>query len=676
MIRFFSRRRVPGPQRGRLRRLHPVEEDDFVVSVAASEPQRFGKYQIIERIASGGMAEIFKARLDGIGGFHRTFAIKRILPHLTANSEFVDMLVDEAKVAGLLSHANIVQILDLGAVDDQYYIAMEYVNGRDLGKILARCREKNITLPVPHAVYVLLEMLKGLEYAHHRTVMRNGKPVPLNIVHRDISPANVLVSFQGEVKLTDFGIAKASVKALETMSGVIKGRFDYMSPEQAAGGEVDQRSDLFSAGVVFYELLTGSHPFRQPNEAATIEAIRRGGVAPPSSANPDVPPIVDEVVGRALQVDPSERFADATQFKEALDRFFHDAGFIFSASTLATFIRGLFPEHESRGPADTRPPSPPRPRGDLPVARPDNLELQDDLRPRLAPRGAKGGGGKGASVGPPAESGLKDLRTLLASLPAAPATGGESAGTGDESTVIRPNPMSNPDAWNEASTVIRPDLVAEPAGPPPPGTAPVRTNEPTAILEPTRVQEPPGRANEPPTARAGAGGAEAAPPLRTPTLEPVHPEAEPNRAPPLKSSRPAPASGAPAPSVPVVAPAPELEPSTPGWVHVAWVFVALLTLALGVVVGVMVSGLRPAPAVVAARVEPMVEVHFPTGARVSVAGKPLPGPSPARTAVPVGQAVVVRVEGDGYAAESSLTLDWNQVRVLFFSPVEPQKPSP
>lgn len=653
------------------------------MSVAASDPQRFGKYQIIERIASGGMAEIFKARLEGIGGFHRTFAIKRILPHLTVNSEFVDMLVDEAKVAGLLSHANIVQILDLGAVDDQYYIAMEYVNGRDLGKILARCREKNITLPVPHAVYVLLEMLKGLEYAHHRTVMRSGKPVPLNIVHRDISPANVLVSFQGEVKLTDFGIAKASVKALETMSGVIKGRFDYMSPEQAAGGEVDQRSDLFSAGVVFYELLTGSHPFRQPSEVATIEAIRRGGVPPPSTANPDVPPIVDEVVERALRVNPSDRFADATQFKEALDRFFHDAGFIFSASTLATFIRGLFPENETRGSAETKPAVPPRPRSELPVAKPDDLELEDDLRPRLVPGGVKGGDGKGPAVGPPAESGLKDLRTLLASLPAAPAADGMAAGSGDESTVIRPNPMSNPDAWNEAATVIRPDVVAEPAAAPRPGTAPARANEPTSILEPTRVQEPPGRANEPTAVRPLPGGSEAAPAPRTPTLEPVPPAAEaarrvgePTRAPTLEPPRAAPVPRAPAPSVPVVAPVPEPEPSTPGWVHVAWVFVALLTLALGVVVGVMVSSLRPAPAAVAAQVEPMVEVHFPAGARVSVAGQPLSGPSPARAAVPVGQPVVVKVEGAGYSAESSLTLDWNQVRVVYFSPVEPPKPSP
>ena len=184
--------------------------------------EHFGKYQILERVAQGGMAEIYKARMEGIGGFNRLFAIKRILPNLSQNKEYIDLLVDEAKVAGLLSHANIVQILDLGEVSGQYYVAMEYVNGRDLGRVLARCNKRGITLPVPHSVFILIEVLKGLEYAHNRQIMRGKTPMPLDIVHRDVSPSNVLLSFQGEVKLTDFGIAKARVKALETVSGVIK----------------------------------------------------------------------------------------------------------------------------------------------------------------------------------------------------------------------------------------------------------------------------------------------------------------------------------------------------------------------------------------------------------------------------------------------------------------------
>jgi serine/threonine protein kinase len=330
-----------------------------VVNVSNTAPQSFGKYQILERIATGGMAEIYKARLEGIGGFQRTFAIKRILPNLSQNSEYIAMLVDEAKVAGLLSHANIVQILDLGQVDSIWYIAMEYVHGRDLGAVLRRAKKKGLNLPVPHTVFVAIELLKGLEYAHQRQVMRGGRPVALNIIHRDVSPPNVLLSFQGEVKLTDFGIARASLKAMETVSGIVKGRFDYMSPEQAAGAkDLDQRSDLFSVGVVLYEMLTGHHPFRTDNEIGTIERVRSGRYTPVSQRNPEVPFTLETIVDRALQVNRDDRYPSATAFKEALDKFFHDAGFIFTHATLASYVKGLFPEATAK-PAPKPGPTPP-----------------------------------------------------------------------------------------------------------------------------------------------------------------------------------------------------------------------------------------------------------------------------------------------------------------------------
>lgn len=321
--------------------------------------QTFGKYQILERIATGGMAEIYKAKLEGIGGFQRTFAIKRILPNLSQNGEYIAMLVDEAKVAGLLSHANIVQILDLGQVEGIWYIAMEYVHGRDLGAVLRRAKKKGLCLPVPHTVFIAIELLKGLEYAHQRQVMRGGKPVALNIIHRDVSPPNVLLSFQGEVKLTDFGIARASLKAMETVSGIVKGRFDYMSPEQAAGAkDLDQRSDLFSVGVVLYEMLTGHHPFRTDNEIGTIERVRTGRYVPVSQRNAEVPFTLETIVDRALQVNRDDRYASGTAFKEALDKFFHDAGFIFTHATLASYVRGLFPEATRAGaPAVPTPPT-------------------------------------------------------------------------------------------------------------------------------------------------------------------------------------------------------------------------------------------------------------------------------------------------------------------------------
>ena len=309
----------------------------------------FGKYQITDRIATGGIAEIYQARLEGIGGFQRTFAIKRILPNFSQNAEYVSMLVDEAKVAGLLSHANIVQILDLGQVDGIWYIAMEYVHGRDLGALLRAARDKGLCLPVPHAVFIAIELLKGLEYAHQRQVMRGGRPVALNIVHRDVSPTNILLSYQGEVKLTDFGIARASLKVAETQAGVIKGQFDYMSPEQAGGArDLDQRSDLFTVGVVLYEMLTGQHPFRAASEVDTIDQVRSGTYKPISEINPEVPFTLETIVDRALRVDRDERYPTATAFKEALDKFFHDAGFLFTHNTLAGYVKGLFPDEKRR----------------------------------------------------------------------------------------------------------------------------------------------------------------------------------------------------------------------------------------------------------------------------------------------------------------------------------------
>ena len=308
--------------------------------------EHFGKYQILERIARGGMAEIYKARMEGIGGFNRLFAIKRILPSLSENREYIDLLVDEAKIAGLLSHANIVQILDLGQVNGQYYVAMEYVHGQDLGNVLARCRERGITLPVPHSVFILIEVLKGLEYAHNRQINKNGEQLNLDIIHRDVTPSNVLVSFQGEIKLTDFGIAKAKVKAMETVSGVIKGKFDYMAPEQANAEEIDQRTDIFAAGVLLYEMLCGVHPFRKRGDVQTIEAIRAGRYAPPTEVNPDVPYSLQVILDQALATNRDQRYPNATAFKEALTRFFHDAGFIFSHSTLAAFLKGLFPQQQ------------------------------------------------------------------------------------------------------------------------------------------------------------------------------------------------------------------------------------------------------------------------------------------------------------------------------------------
>ena len=391
--------------------------------------QTFGKYQILERIATGGTAEIYKAKLEGIGGFQRTFAIKRILPNLSQHSDYIAMLVDEAKVAGLLSHANIVQILDLGQVDGIWYIAMEYVDGRDLGAILRRANRKGLCLPVPHAVFIAIELLKGLEYAHQRQVMRGGKAVPLNIIHRDISPPNVLMSFQGEVKLTDFGIARASLKMMETVSGIVKGRFDYMSPEQAEGRkDLDQRSDLFSVGVVLYEMLTGVHPFRAESEIDTVERVRTGKYTAVSTRNPEVPFALQTIVDRALQVERDKRYPSATAFKEALDRFFHDAGFIFTHATLASYVKGLFPEAQKKLPRNPGTPTGGMLRSEpLSPPRPEPPELSSPLDPDTA-------------------------------TPTAPAPFNED----NEPTAVRSNPLVDPEKLDPTKVGTPPSFEAEP----------------------------------------------------------------------------------------------------------------------------------------------------------------------------------------------------------------------
>jgi serine/threonine protein kinase len=301
----------------------------------APPPTSFGKYRILERVAVGSLTEIYKARLDGIGGFHRTFAIKRILPSLAARRELVELLIEEARVAGLLSHANIVQIMDLGEVDGTTFIAMEFIDGPDLAQALRACRERGITLPVPHAIFIAMEMLKGLEYAHQRQVMKGGQLVPLEVVHRDVSPRSVLLSRQGEVKLTDFGVPWTRIEAAHPDG--LRATARLRSPEELAGEPVDLRADLFGVGAVLYEMLTGRPPF----ERAATGAIQSGEHEPASSVNPDVPYGLERIIERALLPGPRDRYDSATTMKDALDSFFHEAGFIFSHSTLAAFLKGL-----------------------------------------------------------------------------------------------------------------------------------------------------------------------------------------------------------------------------------------------------------------------------------------------------------------------------------------------
>ncbi len=459
--------------------------------VPRNNPTTFGKYQILERIASGGMAEIFKAKIEGIGGFHRTFAIKRILPHLTSNSEFVDLLVDEARIAGLLSHANIVQILDLGRIDDHYFIAMEYVPGNDLGKVVQKCADKGITLPVPHATFISIEVLKGLEYAHNRQVMKGGRPVPLNIVHRDISPPNILVSYQGEIKITDFGIAKANIKAMETLAGVVKGRFEYYSPEQSDGRAVDQRSDIFSTGIVLYEMLTGIHPFRHESDIATLEAVRKSTFSPPSSVNPDIPYALEQILQKALAADPDERYPTAAAFKESLNSFFHDSGFIFSQSTMAAFLKGLFPTKTSTSRPNSR-----FPRHATIIPRPDIEDDDEDILPtviqpisqrRLLQKPSSRDGQR-STLQDESSDPFSEAATLLQTLPGSELRQDPDP-LSDAQTLIRSNPLLETDI-GEMETQIKPSPLKGPPPKPPAPTSDIPPELSTSASSPSPGEPP------------------------------------------------------------------------------------------------------------------------------------------------------------------------------------------
>src|SRR5439155_8787101 len=241
-------------------------------AVAPEGPDRFGQYELLEKIASGGMAELFRARRTGVEGFQKIVAIKKILPHIADNDEFITMFADEAKLAAQLNHPNIVHIFDLGKIEaGGYFIAMEYVEGRDLRSILQSGHDLGAPLPTPLAVYVASKIAAALDYAHRR---RDSEGRELNIVHRDVSPPNILISYEGDIKLCDFGIAKAASKASQTQSGALKGKVQYMSPEQAWGKALDRRSDLFSLGAVLFEMLTEQKLFRGDSDLTVLEKVR------------------------------------------------------------------------------------------------------------------------------------------------------------------------------------------------------------------------------------------------------------------------------------------------------------------------------------------------------------------------------------------------------------------
>lgn len=302
------------------------------------------KFEILELIAKGGMAEVYRARTTGLEGFEKEFCVKKILPHLTEDESFVTMFINEAKLAATLSCANIVQVHDLCvSAEGEYFIVMELIDGKDLSDIIRAAQIAGCDLPPEIAVYITREVCHGLAYAHARTD-RSG--APLKVIHRDISPHNVLVSFDGEVKIVDFGIAKASSIMTNTAVGVLKGKYGYMSPEQACGQPLDARSDIFNTGIVLYEMLVGERCFAGSSDFSTLNLMRNAEVTPPTQLNSRVPKSLEAIVLQALSKDRDARPKTSAELERQLGDWARAESAIATKSELAAFMQDLFREEQ------------------------------------------------------------------------------------------------------------------------------------------------------------------------------------------------------------------------------------------------------------------------------------------------------------------------------------------
>ena len=309
------------------------------------QPIPFGRYLLLDRINIGGMAEVWRGKAFGAGGFERLVAIKRILPNIAEDDEFIAMFQDEAKISVQLTHANICQIYELNRIAQSLYIAMEYVPGKDLRSIFDRARKKGEPPPVPLVCYVIGKLCEGLDYAHRK---KDSYGRDLNIVHRDVSPQNVLISFEGEVKVIDFGIAKAAGKVTKTQAGILKGKFGYMSPEQIRGLPLDRSSDVFAIGVCLYEMLTGERLFVGDSDFAVLEKVRKAEVLPPSTYNRRIPEALEKIVLRALAKDVNARYQYASELADDLQRFLITSDSIFSRKDLMQYMKSTFAEEVDR----------------------------------------------------------------------------------------------------------------------------------------------------------------------------------------------------------------------------------------------------------------------------------------------------------------------------------------
>jgi len=301
-----------------------------------SQPQQ--RYQVLEKVAAGGMAEVYRAESAGLEGFKKTVAIKRVLPHLAEKRSFIGMFLDEARLSAHLSHSNCVQVFDVGHGDGTYFIVMEYVDGADLKALAERWREMGRPFPMEEACHICVKVCEGLAYAHSLT---DPQGTPLGIVHRDMSPPNVLITRYGEVKIVDFGLAKANSQLEESEPGIIKGKFGYLSPEAALGHGVDSRTDVFAVGIILWELLAGRRLFQGETDLETVQRVQTCEIPSLSVVNPNVPVELDQIIMRTLARDPADRYQTAWELGRDLNQFLFQFGRGVSSFDIASLIADL-----------------------------------------------------------------------------------------------------------------------------------------------------------------------------------------------------------------------------------------------------------------------------------------------------------------------------------------------
>lgn len=313
------------------------------------------RYKLVARLDSGGMAEVFRGVAEStVGGLKRAVAIKRILPNLAKNKRFIQMFLDEARLAMSLGHANIVQVFDIGVSEvgpgeQAYFLVMEFVDGANLKVLLESLRTFGERMPVSQTLYILMEVCRALAFAHELNDPETGRP--LGIVHRDISPPNILISRKGEVKLADFGLAKAASQLEHTDPGVVKGKFSYLSPEAANAQDLDRRADVFAVGILLYELLTGKRLFEGETDYKTVLAVRQAYIPPIGPQNPDVKPELEAIVRKALAKDPEQRFQRADDLGDALAQYLFANNLKVTARDIEQLVNRCLSERQTTQPA-------------------------------------------------------------------------------------------------------------------------------------------------------------------------------------------------------------------------------------------------------------------------------------------------------------------------------------